>query len=182
MKKQLCPKDLNVQSCGDPLNLWKIQDLWMKFQLLSAHEFNELMLGGPAQRPMDFIWFRSAGSAGFECWDPGWRFAGFLVGTCKNQSESELPAGHGRWTAGTCPHRGLVQIIFLSKWVICMFQPLIFQGVGHSEHWKYSESIWCLILSHAILRNLHSNFSREKEDHVFRGMFLFQPSCFRNIG
>ena len=27
----------------------------------------------------------------------------------------------GRLTAGTCPHRGLVQIIFLSKWVICMF-------------------------------------------------------------
>ena len=27
-------------------------------------------------------------------------------------------------------HGGLVQIIFLSKWVICMFQPLIFQ----SEH------------------------------------------------
>ena len=31
---------------------------------------------------------------------------------------------------GTCPHRGLVQIIFLkSKWGDgCMFQPLIFQG------------------------------------------------------
>ena len=26
-------------------------------------------------------------------------------------------------------HWGLVQIIFLSKWVICRFQPLIFQGV-----------------------------------------------------
>ena len=26
-------------------------------------------------------------------------------------------------------HGGLVQIIFLSKWVICRFQPLIFQGV-----------------------------------------------------
>ena len=29
-------------------------------------------------------------------------------------------------------HGGLVQIIFLSKWVICRFQPLIFQGV-----WKW---------------------------------------------
>ena len=36
-----------------------------------------------------------------------------------------------RLTAGTCPHGGLVQIIFLSKWVICRFQPLIFQGVVH---------------------------------------------------
>ena len=27
----------------------------------------------------------------------------------------------GRLTAGTCPHGGLVQIIFLSKWVIYMF-------------------------------------------------------------
>ena len=27
----------------------------------------------------------------------------------------------GRLTAGTCPHGGLVQIIFLSKWVICRF-------------------------------------------------------------
>ena len=26
-------------------------------------------------------------------------------------------------------HRGLVQIIFLSKWLISRFQPLIFQGV-----------------------------------------------------
>ena len=26
-------------------------------------------------------------------------------------------------------HGGLVQSIFLSKWVICRFQPLIFQGV-----------------------------------------------------
>ena len=34
-----------------------------------------------------------------------------------------------RLTAGTCPHGGLVQIIFLSKLVICRFQPLIFQGV-----------------------------------------------------
>ena len=34
-----------------------------------------------------------------------------------------------RLTAGTCPHGGLVQIIFLSKWVICRFQPFIFQGI-----------------------------------------------------
>ena len=27
-----------------------------------------------------------------------------------------------RLTAGTCPHVGLVQIIFLAKWVICRFQ------------------------------------------------------------
>ena len=27
-------------------------------------------------------------------------------------------------------HRGLVQIIFLSQWVICRFQPFIFQGVS----------------------------------------------------
>ena len=26
-------------------------------------------------------------------------------------------------------HGGLVQIIFISKWVICRFQPWIFQGV-----------------------------------------------------
>ena len=32
-------------------------------------------------------------------------------------------------------HGGLVQIIFLSKWVICRFQPLIFQGV-RSVHKK----------------------------------------------
>ena len=31
-------------------------------------------------------------------------------------------------------HGGLVQIIFLSKWVICRFQPLIFQGVGVFSH------------------------------------------------
>jgi len=29
-------------------------------------------------------------------------------------------------------HGGLVQIIFLSEWVICRFQPLIFQGVRSS--------------------------------------------------
>jgi len=29
----------------------------------------------------------------------------------------------------TCPHGGLVQIMFLSKYVICRFQPLIFQGL-----------------------------------------------------
>ena len=33
-------------------------------------------------------------------------------------------------TTGTCPHGALVQIMFLS-WVICRFQPLIIQGVGH---------------------------------------------------
>ena len=35
----------------------------------------------------------------------------------------------GRLTAGTFHHGGLVQIIFLSKWVICRFKMLIFQGV-----------------------------------------------------
>ena len=30
-------------------------------------------------------------------------------------------------------HGGLVQIIFLSKWVICRFQPLLFQGVTMQE-------------------------------------------------
>jgi len=30
-------------------------------------------------------------------------------------------------------HGGLVQIIFLSKWVICGFQPFIFQGVIGKE-------------------------------------------------
>ena len=37
-----------------------------------------------------------------------------------------------RLTAGTCPHGGLVQMIFLSNWVICRFQPFIFQGVPTS--------------------------------------------------
>ena len=31
--------------------------------------------------------------------------------------------------AGTCPHGGLVQIIFLSKWVMAVGSMLIFQGV-----------------------------------------------------
>ena len=49
-----------------------------------------------------------------------------------SQTVHFVQAGEGqpwRLTAGTCPHGGLVQIIFLSKWVICRFQPLIFQGV-----------------------------------------------------
>ena len=33
-------------------------------------------------------------------------------------------------------HGGLVQIIFLSKWVICRFQPLIFQGVV--SFWEFA--------------------------------------------
>ena len=40
-------------------------------------------------------------------------------------------------------HGGLVQIIFLSKWVICRFQPLIFQGVIRPaiswETWHWGE-------------------------------------------
>ena len=36
----------------------------------------------------------------------------------------------GRLTAGTCPHGGLVQIIFLSKWVMAVGSMLIFQGVS----------------------------------------------------
>ena len=34
---------------------------------------------------------------------------------------------------GTFHHGGLVQIIFVSKWVMCRFQTLIFQGVFHLE-------------------------------------------------
>ena len=41
-------------------------------------------------------------------------------------------------------HRGLVQIIFLSKWVICMFQPLIFQGV--TTHNSQLPCQWCQFL------------------------------------
>ena len=34
-----------------------------------------------------------------------------------------------RLTAGTCPHGGLVPIMFLSKWVMTAGSMLIFQGV-----------------------------------------------------
>ena len=44
-------------------------------------------------------------------------------------------------------HGGLVQIIFLSKWVICGFQPLIFQGVASksSTHLRLS-MVWPVAL------------------------------------
>ena len=40
----------------------------------------------------------------------------------------------GRLTAGTCPHGGLVQIMFLSKWVMAVGSRLIFQGVTPLEN------------------------------------------------
>ena len=46
-------------------------------------------------------------------WFPPW--------ISKKQSSFNPLIYHGRLTAGTCPHRGLVQMIFLSNWVICMF-------------------------------------------------------------
>ena len=58
--------------------------------------------------------------------------------TCARHLKNELllvVLHPGRLTAGTCPHGGLVQIIFLSKWVICRFQPLIFQGVFTHVSW-----------------------------------------------
>ena len=47
----------------------------------------------------------------------------------------------GRLTAGTCPHRGLVQIIFLSKWVICRFHVNL-PGCKH-KHIKHPSTVQC---------------------------------------
>jgi len=41
---------------------------------------------------------------------------------------------------GTCIIREAWKIIFLSKWVICRFQPLIFQGVSFSDS---KSGVWC---------------------------------------
>ena len=49
-------------------------------------------------------------------------------------------------------HGGLVQIIFLSKWVICRFQPLIFQGV---TNWYPKKIAICL-------------FSSRRDPHLFQ--------------
>ena len=45
-------------------------------------------------------------------------------------------------------HVGLVQIIFLSKWVVCRFQPLIFKGVlkncktpKNTKSWKFYSTL-----------------------------------------
>ena len=45
-----------------------------------------------------------------------------------------------RLTAGTCPHGGERKIIFPSKWVICRFQPLIFQGVYISGQFFFDQT------------------------------------------
>ena len=104
---QLCAKDLNVQSCGSAGWIFGKRDSYgWSFQLLSEHEsseFNELMLGG-LLKSMDFIWFHMISICRigfFQCWDPGWRLAGFLGPKLWDQSESELPIHPGRLTAGT---------------------------------------------------------------------------------
>ena len=39
-----------------------------------------------------------------------------------------LGSPRGLMAGTTCPHGGFVQVIFLFKWVICRFRPLILQG------------------------------------------------------
>ena len=65
------------------------------------------------------------------------------------------PIHPGRLTAGTCPHGGLVQIIFLSKWVTWRFHILIFQGVNVTE--RSLRWWWAVQPTHFCKKNICSS-------------------------
>ena len=112
---------------------------------------------------MDFIWFHliSICRIGFfQCWDPGWRFAGFFGW----KLWKSIRIGITGWPWKINGWNIIIEVwfrsfSFLNGW-FDLYVPAVnlpgcrrFRTLG-----LYSESIWCLILSHAILRKSSLDF------------------------